>query len=720
MNKERETKIRKQFVLPVILCVICILMNMFGKWCTGILELPIYLDTPGTILASVLGGYIPGIFVALCTNMLNYYSDSVSIYYGVLNIMIAVLTCFASERLEKCQKKKVLPLVLYLVFLALIGGGIGGCITLYLYGSDVNKWNRGLIEALGAIGIGETGGWYVSTILYDLLDKILTVFFIQLVLFLIPKEKWNRFKFLNWMQEPIVEEQIKKDETTSRKQRSSLSRKIVSLLVIFSVIIACICTTVCLILFRSYSVEQHKFLAMGVANMVAFEIDGDKVEEYLEKGEAAQGYRETEQQLANIRQSSPDIQYVYVYQIRPDGCHVVFDIDTEDMEGGEPGEIIPFDESFEELLPSLLRGEEIEPIITDDTYGWLLTVYVPVYDSEGYCVCYAATDVSMTEIRSYEMDFLVKLVCVFFGFLFFALAVGLWLAQYHLILPINAISNAADHFEYDDEHSRKENVEKLAALDIRTGDEVERLYQAFLATTKESTQYFEENKKKAEKIDALQSGLVMVLADLVENRDEATGDHVRKTAAYVGLTADKMRSLGYYDGQITDEFIRNCMRSAPLHDVGKIAIPDAILNKPGKLTEDEYTVMKTHAPKGRDVIEQAIATIPEADYLEEAKNMAGAHHEKWNGTGYPDGLKEEQIPLSARIMAVADVFDALVSARVYKPPFTYEDAFEIIENDAGTHFDPLVVDAFLKSKDEVIAIADRFAAQNGKVDKKDD
>ena len=146
--------------------------------------------------------------------------------------------------------------------------------------------------------------------------------------------------------------------------------------------------------------------------------------------------------------------------------------------------------------------------------------------------------------------------------------------------------------------------------------------------------------------------------------------------------------------------------SAPLHDVGKIMVPDAILNKPGKLTDEEFELMKTHTTEGAKVIDDVIHKVGniKSGYLNEAKNMAHYHHEKWNGKGYPEGLAGEDIPLSARIMAVADVFDALVSRRCYKPPFTFEDAMGIIQKDAGTHFDPNVVKAFVDAQVRVRAV----------------
>ena len=145
------------------------------------------------------------------------------------------------------------------------------------------------------------------------------------------------------------------------------------------------------------------------------------------------------------------------------------------------------------------------------------------------------------------------------------------------------------------------------------------------------------------------------------------------------------------------------VHSAPLHDIGKIQVPDLILNKPGKLSEDEFEAMKAHTTAGADMIRHAMDMVSESDsgYLREAMNLANFHHEKWDGTGYPRGLKGEEIPLSARIMAVADVFDALVSRRSYKEPFSFEKAMRIIQEDSGSRFDPAIADAFCWAGEEV-------------------
>lgn len=165
-----------------------------------------------------------------------------------------------------------------------------------------------------------------------------------------------------------------------------------------------------------------------------------------------------------------------------------------------------------------------------------------------------------------------------------------------------------------------------------------------------------------------------------------------------------LKENGLFTERLTDDFVHDVCASAPLHDVGKIKVSDVILNKPGKLSDEEFASMKSHTLAGGEVIESAMKLTTDPGYLKEAKNLAACHHEKWNGTGYPRGLKGEEIPLSARIMAVSDVFDALVSRRSYKEPFSFEAAMNIIREGAGTHFDPVIAKVFVDNADRVRSV----------------
>ncbi|HMW24623.1 MAG TPA: two-component system response regulator [Burkholderiaceae bacterium] len=207
----------------------------------------------------------------------------------------------------------------------------------------------------------------------------------------------------------------------------------------------------------------------------------------------------------------------------------------------------------------------------------------------------------------------------------------------------------------------------------------------------------------------IQEVSILALAHLAEIRDPETGNHLLRTQEYVRTLATRLRDHPRFAHFLTPQTIDALAKSAPLRDIGKVGIPDHILLKPGKLTDEEWQVMKTHARLGAMAIEMAEreAARP-VDFLVLAKEIAQHHHERWDGSGYPDGLQGDAIPISARLMALADVFDALISRRVYKGPFPAEEARQLIEEQRGRHFDPAVVDAFLATFDEFCAIASRY------------
>ena len=209
--------------------------------------------------------------------------------------------------------------------------------------------------------------------------------------------------------------------------------------------------------------------------------------------------------------------------------------------------------------------------------------------------------------------------------------------------------------------------------------------------------------------DLTQRVSIRALAHLAETRDTETGNHIMRTQGYVHRLAIGLRHHPRFAATLTDRYIDLLSRSAPLHDIGKVGIPDYVLLKPGKLTPDEWAIMQTHAALGSDAIEQAEVDIemPLA-FLAAAKEIAHWHHEKWDGSGYPDALSGDAIPISARLMAIADVFDALISVRPYKTAMSYDAAREIIAAGRGKHFDPDVTDAFLANFDDFVAIAQRY------------
>jgi putative two-component system response regulator len=201
--------------------------------------------------------------------------------------------------------------------------------------------------------------------------------------------------------------------------------------------------------------------------------------------------------------------------------------------------------------------------------------------------------------------------------------------------------------------------------------------------------------ERTHKIEKTKEVIIKSMGVIAEYRDPETGAHIKRTQNYVRIMAKYLQKTAEYASYFTNDTIYSLYKSAPLHDVGKVSIPDAILLKAGKLTGDEFEVMKTHTIKGKQAIEAILADLPNETFLTHALEIAHTHHERWDGTGYPRGLKAYDIPISGRIMAIADVYDALITRRVYKPAYSHEQAKKIIQDGKGTHFDPLMVDAFL-------------------------
>ena len=360
-------------------------------------------------------------------------------------------------------------------------------------------------------------------------------------------------------------------------------------------------------------------------------------------------------------------------------------------------------------MQHLLTSDDAKPMISHlKNEGWLLSVYVPIRNSAGSPESYVGTYINMEKVVASEISFLLQMIFLFTGFLIMVLFLVIWLVDYGIIFPINAIALRTKEYLFNNDNDTARNIARFRNLDIHTGDEIENLYSSLVKMIGNTNEYVMEINNQRSKVTRMQNSMIIVLANMVESRDENTGLHIHKTAEYVRIILEKMKELGLHSDFITDKYIENVVNSAPLHDIGKIKITDRILNKPGKLTAEEFEIMKTHAAVGGMIIEKVIKQVPNSSFLREAKAIATYHHEKWDGSGYPKGLSGTDIPFSARVMSVADVFDALVSLRVYKPPMTLDRAFSIIMEGAGNHFDPEIVEVFFAAKDRIIAAKKMF------------
>jgi response regulator RpfG family c-di-GMP phosphodiesterase len=215
-------------------------------------------------------------------------------------------------------------------------------------------------------------------------------------------------------------------------------------------------------------------------------------------------------------------------------------------------------------------------------------------------------------------------------------------------------------------------------------------------------------KERTEELQNTRDVTINALASLAETRDNETGAHILRTQNYVRILAEYLGERGEFPGYLTPGTIEMLFKSAPLHDIGKVGIPDAILLKPGKLTDEEFKVMKRHSWLGANALKVAEERLGSNSFLRLAGEIALTHHEKWDGTGYPRKLSGYDIPLSGRLMAIADVYDALITRRIYKEPVSHEETMKIIGEGKGGHFDPMLVDAFFACEESIRSIAGRF------------
>ncbi len=479
-------KLDKTFLKFVALCAIGLTLNVLGSLFTRNFELPIYLDTFGTIFIAALGGYVPGIIVGFFTNFIGSFFNDTEMHYGIVSVSIAWLTAsLARKGYYENFPKAMTTIPVTILVTSFLGAFFGELVSPANSFNSLDSINKFFINFL------ET---FFKNFYYELPDKSLTIIMSFFALECIPPKLKEDFKSLGKMQATVTDEV---HEAINAKNRftSSLRTKMIFNLMSITLGVAVFISYYSYTTYRDAIIEEHKRIANGIVTMVAEEIDPKRVDEFLELGHHAQGYNEVEKKLYKIRNSNYNVKYIYVYKIMEDGCHVVFDLDTGEVEGTEPGEIEEFDEEFYSVLDDLLAGRHIPPKTSNGQFGNLLTIYKPVYDSVGNCVCYAGLDFSMDEINDYGRRFIARVIAIFSGAVVFIFVLGLWFIENNIILPVNTMAYCAKNFAYDSEAARGKNVKLIKSLDIRTHDEIENLYSAFLKTTADSMNYFENFKK---------------------------------------------------------------------------------------------------------------------------------------------------------------------------------------------------------------------------------
>ena len=712
MSSRAKNLIRTR-LMNLIPVLIGITVNVLLSYFMYRMGMPFMLDTAGTICVAALLGPFYGVLTAIITCAVSTSFFPYAFYYSFIYAFIAI---FTAKIIKKYPDNKIKFSIRLVITSALLTGVLCPLVTWWL---QVAGFSAIINDAVVAIGF-EGGTSYLIVyilinILVNLADKAIICGLVLLVFRLIPDSITDRIRSSRWLQNPLTKEEQISAQKGSSGVRYSVRVRTMEMVVMTALVIV---LSVCWVSIKQYYVNERSERinqAQGAVDLAAGLLDAETLKSISQDGEDAPEYGEAADTLKRIQESYSNVAYLYVVTLTGSVGRCV--LDTPGKDGGQApyrtGESIELEKGLTDYLTAVNAGAVPEPLETNDSWGWLITVAQPVRASYGDTAAYAIAEVSVSDLRSYIKEFIIKTLLFVAGIIILAVFYELWITEMYSTYPISNLVYCIDSFADagGDQAELDNNVRRIRRLDIRTGDEIERLYQAISKMTLNQAEQMRNIRRLSESTAVMQDGLIITMADLVESRDSDTGEHVQKTAAYVKIIVEALKKKGYYAEKITPKFISDVVRSAPLHDVGKINIPDGVLNQPRKLTDEEFEIMKTHTTAGKAIIEKAISTIQGGNYLKEARNMAGYHHERWDGKGYPEGLHGEVIPLSARIMAVADVFDALTSPRVYKPAFPIEKALEIINEGAGTQFDPKCVEAFMDSLPEVRVILNKYSGK---------
>jgi len=404
----------------IVLCGVA--LNVLLSLAVQALGLPLYLDTIGTILVAWECGPLAAILTALASNLLCMSFSRMSAYFAIVNICVAIS---ASRMLYKDVLKRKGGFFFFALTLSLIGGVLGGLIAWSLNTIiSVDFVSVPYVDrVVGLADIGRFPALMLMNLALNIADKFITTAVVALAMRVLPVQTRESIRSLNRTDDP------------ERFDLNRQHRRILAALTAGAISLVAVCAWISVALYTENARRERIEIATGAAQQTVESVDPRLIDVYLERGHAAQSYADVRKSLQRIRDNTPYLKYVYIYRIEEDGCHVVFDTAPAGEDSYEPGDVMPFDPSFEPYLPTLLAGGEIAPVESNDAFGWLLTVYQPIYDLDGYCVAYAGADVSMEDLSEYVWDFLLRVILIASGFLVFSLAVGMWMSEnYHRII----------------------------------------------------------------------------------------------------------------------------------------------------------------------------------------------------------------------------------------------------------------------------------------------
>ncbi len=707
MKKIRSFLAKSILAQRILISLFGIMANVLMAFLMNRLGFHLFLDTVGTITVSAMGGLFPGILTAVVTNAFCALFNVNYIYYGFLNAIIAIYTAWF---VRKYAYKRIFKVVGFITCLALFSGISSVLINWYLL-DGVNFASNTEAVLIFASFLKRSLFWayFIYTILLNFIDKGIAVLISWVVYAFIPKDFRKKVEIGNWKQRPIEKEEIEVLNAWGKDLKHTMRFRTTLIILITSVLLVAVTGWSGIRLYFAKTKDAETTDALNSLRLVSKMIDRDELSGIIKDGKTSPGYENERVLIQTIVDNFESVESIFLVKFGEDEGTVIMEVNSS---GVEPrgNEVFSYDEKIEKSVAQLVAGKSINPIEHDYMKNWKRSVFLPIKDEEGNFLCHAVADISISYFADYMGDFAIRSILILMGFFILVLANNMWYTNVLMVYPIRSLAKCVDDFSnlgYEQEQLDK-NVKSIRELDIQTEDELEKLYKSICTMTLNLSEQMRDLRRLSEATAKMQDGLIITMADMVEKRDSDTGEHIQKTALYVKIIVEGLKRKGYYAEKITPKFMSDVVRSAPLHDIGKINISDRILNKPGKLTPEEFDIMKTHTTAGKKIMEDAISTVKGENYLKEARNMAAYHHERWDGKGYPEGLHGEVIPLSARIMAVADVFDALTSPRVYKPAFPLDKALSIITEEAGKQFDPKCVEVFMESLPEVKVILKKY------------
>ncbi|WP_050008036.1 HD-GYP domain-containing protein [Butyrivibrio sp. WCE2006] len=707
-------KANKYRLFRYICVFLCALLNIVLSYITATIGLPVYLDSIGTILMSFLGGFFPGIITAIISNLIEAAFNQDAAYFILIGVLIAA--CASNFSQKELYKKKI-NIMWLIVIISLIGGGLGLLFQILLLGepqflyitetaSIIAKDNKVLLAFVQLF----------LSIALNIVDKGFAVIMAVLIFNLIPLEFRQNVWNSGWKQKPLSRLEANNITSYKMEERTSFRVKVTLMMITISAALSIIISSVSSRMLYSSVLSEARAQVEDIAILIDKNIKESAFEKYLSDNEYVSKYDNPDyinenEFLLSLKNTFSEIDNLKIYRIKEDAYYSIFDVDTEFQKSGRIGERYEYDEKLARAVPRMLKGEKFDEIGKKDEDNYSVTAFEPIHDKNGEkSSYYILAQLALLDYSSYIKEYVIKMILLCSGFFVLILSYGLELSAYNFVYPIGSLEKSIDEImkSMDDQDQLEKNVRKLQKLDIKTNDEIERLYKAFSEMAIVTAQQMRSTLILANSNKKMQSGLIITMADLMEGRGLDSKAHFQRMTAYVRIILIGLKRRGYYAEKLTDKYQYDVETSAPLYDIGKINIPEVILNKHGKLNDEENEIYKSHTTAGKKILENAISTVEGENYLKEARNMAAYHHERWDGQGYPEGLHGEVIPLSARIIAVADYFEDLTSFYDDIEPIPVEKAMDILKKESGSRFDPKCVEVFVMEEAQIRKIIRKY------------